>query len=56
MLAAETAILVQFQFVRGILLVFRGIVVSLFALVASQCDLYTHFGASLSGNSLPALI
>jgi hypothetical protein len=54
MLAAETAILVEFELIRGILLVLCSIVVSLFALVASQCDFYTHFGASLSGNSLPA--
>lgn len=47
MLAAEGAILVHFDFVRGILLVLKSIVVPLLALVASKRNLYSHFGTSL---------
>ena len=44
-LAAEGTILVEFQLVRGVLLVLHGIVVSLLALVASQCDFHAHLTA-----------
>jgi hypothetical protein len=44
-LLAEGAILVQFNLVRGILLVLHGIVVSLLALVASQGHFYAHLTA-----------
>jgi hypothetical protein len=53
MLSAEWAILVHFQTVGVILLVFHGVVVSLLAFVASKGDLYPHYlGTSLlfSGN------
>ena len=46
-LAAERTILAHFKTIRGILLVFEGIVVSLLALVASQSDFYSHIGTSL---------
>lgn len=42
-LAAEGAILVHFDLVGGILLVLERIVVPLLALIASECDLYSHF-------------
>jgi hypothetical protein len=42
MLAAEAAILVQFQTVGRILLVFNRVVVSLLALVATQCNANAH--------------
>ena len=48
----ETAILVHFKTIRGVLLVFHCIVVSLFAFVASKCDFYSHRGASISIASL----
>jgi hypothetical protein len=44
-LSAEGTILVQFQLIRGILLVLHGIVVSLLALVASQSDFHAHLTA-----------
>jgi hypothetical protein len=44
-LFAEGTILVQFQLVRGILLVLHRIVVSLLALVASQSDFNAHLTA-----------
>ena len=44
-LSAEGAILVQFQLVRSVLLVLHRIVVSLLALVASQCDFHAHLTA-----------
>jgi hypothetical protein len=51
-LAAETAVLVHFKTIRRVLLVFYGVVVSLLAFVASECDLYSHFGTSNSIASL----
>ena len=42
MLAAETAVLVELQTIRIVLLVFKGVVVPLFALGAGQSDLYAH--------------
>ena len=42
---AETAILVHFQPVRIILLVFHRVVVALLALAASQSDFYPHVSA-----------
>jgi hypothetical protein len=44
-LSAEGTILVQFQLIRGVLLVLHGIVVSLLALVASQSDFHAHLTA-----------
>ena len=44
-LAAESAILVHFKTIRGVLLVLDRIVVALLALVAPECDLYSHFAA-----------
>jgi len=44
--AAEPAILVHFKPVRGILLVFCRIVVSLLAFIASEGYLYSHYGTS----------
>jgi hypothetical protein len=45
--AAEAAILVHFQLFGRVLLVFHGVVVSLLAFVASENDLYAHFGTSI---------
>ena len=47
-LTAETAVFVHFQTVGRILFVLHGVIVALLALVASECDLYSHFGTSLS--------
>jgi hypothetical protein len=44
-LSAEGAILIQFKLVRGILLVLHRIVVSVFALVASQSNFHAHLTA-----------
>jgi hypothetical protein len=41
-LPAERAILLEFELVRGVLLVFESIVVPLLAFVASQSDLNAH--------------
>jgi len=46
-LAAEAAILVQFELIRGVLLVFHGVVVALFAFAAPENNLYAHFGTSI---------
>ena len=40
---AETAILIHFKPVRIVFLVFLGIVISLLALAANQCDLNSQF-------------
>ena len=48
-LPAETAILIHFQSVRIVLLVFGCVVVALLALAASQSDFYSHY-AHLLGN------
>ena len=47
MLLAEPAVLVHFNSVRIVLLVFERIVVPLLAFGASECDLYAHGRASL---------
>ena len=52
-LLAESAVLLHFETVRVILLVFHGIVVSLLALRTSQSDFNAHIGTSLN-NCLPA--
>ena len=44
-LLAESAILLHLETVGIVLLVFHGVVVSLLAFVASECDLYAHFSA-----------
>jgi len=44
---AKPAILVQFELVRGVFLVFCRVVVSLLAFIASKCDFYSHCGSSL---------
>jgi len=46
MLAAETAVFVEFKPIGIVLLVFLRIVVSLLALTARQCDLNSHNGTS----------
>ena len=49
MLAAESAVLVHFDPVGVIFLVFLGVVVALFTLCAGECDLVSdtgHFGTS----------
>ena len=46
-LSAESAVLLHFETVRVVLLVFHGIVVSLLALGASQSDFNAHNGTSL---------
>jgi hypothetical protein len=53
-LSAEGAVLVQFQTIRGILLVLHGVVVSLLALGTPQGDLNarTGFACHLFGTSL----
>ena len=51
-LLAESAILLHFETVRVVLLVFHGIVVSLLALGASQSDFNAHNGTSLKFASL----
>ena len=45
MLSAEPAILLHFQTVGVVLLVFHGVVVSLLAFVASECNLDSHCSA-----------
>lgn len=45
-LAAETAVLIHLKSVRIILLVFLGLVVSLFAFAANEGDFDSHFGTS----------
>ena len=45
-LAAELAVLVHFDSVRVILLVFLGVVIALLALSACQCNFNSHFGTS----------
>lgn len=42
MLFAESAILVHFQSVRIVFLVFNRVVISLLAFRAGKCDLYAH--------------
>jgi len=44
--SAETTIFVHFQPVRIIFLVFHCVVITLFALCASQGNLYPHIGTS----------
>jgi hypothetical protein len=51
-LAAETAVFVQLQLVRGVLLVLVGLIVALLALVTAQCDFYAHYGSSFKFASL----
>ena len=46
MLAAETAVLVELKPIGIVFLVLLGIVVSLLALTARQCDLNSHIGTS----------
>ena len=46
MLAAETAVFLEFKSVGIVFLVLLGIVVSLLALTARQCDLNSHIGTS----------
>jgi hypothetical protein len=46
-LAAEGAILVQFNTVGRVFLVLEGIVVSVLAVVAPEYNLNSHFGTSL---------
>ena len=41
-LSAESAVLLHFETVRVVLLVFHGVVVSLLALGASQSDFHAH--------------
>ena len=43
MLAAETAVLVEFKTIRIVLLVLGTVIVSLFAFAANECDFYSHF-------------
>jgi len=42
MFPAEPAILIQFQSVRIVFLVFHSIIVSLLAFRTSQCNFYSH--------------
>ena len=51
-LSAESAVLLHFETVGVILLVFHGVVVSLLALRTSQSDFYAHNGTSLNIASL----
>ncbi len=46
MLSAKTAILVHFESVRIVFLVFLRVVVTLFAFAADKCDFNSHFGTS----------
>jgi len=46
-LSAESAVLLHFETIGVILLVFHGVVVSLLALGASQSDFNAHNGTSL---------
>jgi hypothetical protein len=50
--AAEAAILVHLELIRGVLLVFLGVVVALFAFVTAENNLYAHFGTSIYFASL----
>ena len=50
-LSAESAVLPHGETVGIVLLVFHGVVVTLLALIASQCHFNAHFGTSL--NCLP---
>lgn len=45
-LAAETAVLIEFESVRVVLLVLLCVIVALFAFTAGKSDLYSHFGTS----------
>ena len=45
-LAAEPTVFIELKPIRGVLLVFCGIVVSLFTFVTSERDFYSHIGAS----------
>ena len=51
-LSAESAVLLHFETIRVIFLVFHGVVVSLLALGASQSDFNAHNGTSLNIASL----
>jgi len=42
MLAAETAVLVEFKTIRIVLLVLGTVIVSLFAFAANECNFYSH--------------
>ncbi len=42
MLFAESAILVHFQSVRIVFLIFNRVIISLLAFRAGKCDFYTH--------------
>ena len=46
MLSAELTVLVHFEPVGVVFLIFLGIVVALLALRTSQCYLYSHIGTS----------
>jgi hypothetical protein len=46
-LAAETAILLEFESVGVVLLVFLRVVVTLFAFAAGKSNLHSHIGTSL---------
>ena len=48
MLSAETAILAQLDAIRGVLLVFLGVIVALLALGAGQRDFDSHDGTSVT--------
>jgi hypothetical protein len=52
MFAAETAVFVQLQTIRRVLLVFHRVVISLLAIVASEYDFDSHCGASFIFASL----
>ena len=54
-LLAESAILLHFETVRVVLLVFHAVVVSLLALGASQCDFHAHYRHLLKIASLYVL-
>ena len=45
-LAAESAVLVHFDPVGVILLVFLGVVIALLAFCAGECNFNSHFGTS----------
>ena len=49
MLLAESAILLHLKSVRVVLLVLDGVVVSLLAFCACQCDFNSHVGTSRNG-------
>jgi hypothetical protein len=51
-LSAKSAVLLHFETVGVILLVLHGVVVSLLALGASQCNFNAHIGTSLNFASL----